>query len=90
MARAVCDPDNLTAEFGVIVQSSLKGGGLGERLMRKLIDHFRARGTQRLVGTVLRDNVRMLQLARELGFEFLPRTTGGDLQELSLALQPAA
>ena len=90
VARAVCDPDNLTAEFGVIVQSSLKGGGLGERLMRKLIEHFRARGTQRLVGTVLRDNARMLQLARELGFEFLPRTTGSDVQELSLLLQPAA
>jgi len=69
VARAVCDPDNEDAEFGIVVRSDLKGGGLGERLMRKLIDHFRARGTRRLVAGVLTENHRMLQLAAELGFE---------------------
>lgn len=68
VARAICDPDNDSAEFGVIVRSDLKGGGLGERLMRKLIDHLASRGTRQLVGTVLRENARMLQLARDLGF----------------------
>jgi hypothetical protein len=37
VARALADPDNVEAEFGIIVRSDLKGGGLGERLMRKLI-----------------------------------------------------
>jgi hypothetical protein len=32
----------------------------------------------------------LLQGARELGFEFLPRTTGSDVLELSLSLQPTA
>jgi acetyltransferase len=71
VARAVCDPDNREAEFGIIVRSDLKGGGLGSRLMRKLIDTQRARGTERLVGTVLRENTRMLALARALGFRIV-------------------
>ena len=69
VARAICDPDNQDAEFGIVVRSDLKGGGLGERLMTKLIAHLRARRTQRLVATVLSENERMLELARELGFQ---------------------
>jgi acetyltransferase len=76
VARAIGDPDNDSAEFGVIVRSDIKGGGLGEMLMRKLIQHFRARGTRRLVGTVLQENTRMLQLARDLGFEVAPAEPG--------------
>jgi len=68
VVRATCDPDNRDAEFGIVVRSDLKGGGLGEHLMRKLIDYLRARGTQRLVATVLRENTRMLDLATGLGF----------------------
>lgn len=67
--RALVDPDNDTAEFGVIVRSDLKGSGLGHRLMSKMIAHLRQRGTRRLVGTVLRVNTGMLELARSLGFQ---------------------
>ena len=67
--RATVDPDNHTAEFGVIVRSDLKGSGLGHRLMNKMIDHLRARGTLKLVGTVLSINHGMLELARALGFQ---------------------
>ncbi len=68
VVRAICDPDNHDAEFGIVVRSDLKGSGLGQRLMTKLINCLRARGTQRLVATVLRENKRMLELAHELGF----------------------
>jgi acetyltransferase len=37
--------------------------------MRKMIGHLRGRGTLRLVGTVLRENTGMLELARALGFQ---------------------
>lgn len=66
--RASVDPDNHTAEFGVLVRSDLKGSGLGRRLMDKLITHLKARGTHEVVGTVLRANIGMLELARKLGF----------------------
>jgi acetyltransferase len=67
--RVVIDPDNRDAEFGVIVRSDLKGGGLGKRLMDKMTQHLRQRGTQRMVGSVLRENAGMLELARALGFQ---------------------
>jgi acetyltransferase len=69
VVRAMTDPDNVDAEFGVIVRSDLKGSGLGLLLMNKLIAYLRTQGTQRLVATVLDYNDRMLSLAKELGFE---------------------
>lgn len=66
--RAVVDGDNEVAEFGVIVRSDIKAGGLGRLLMRKLVAYLAARGTRRLTGTVLTANVRMLALARAMGF----------------------
>ena len=71
-ARAVADPDNRSAEFGVIVRSEVKGTGLGEALMRLLIEVQTARGTGQLVGSVLDGNDRMLALMRKLGFRIGP------------------
>jgi len=68
VARALADPDNIDAEFGIIVRSDVKGTGLGRLLMTKLIRTLRDQGTHRLVGTVLAANGRMLALAHELGF----------------------
>jgi len=67
--RAVTDPDNARAEFGVIVRSDMKGRSLGFLLMKKMIRYCRERGTGELVGDVLRENAGMLRLARALGFE---------------------
>lgn len=69
VARALSDPDNEEAEFGVIVRSELKGRGLGLLLMRKLVAYQRSQGTVRLVANVLDHNDRMLNLAHELGFQ---------------------
>jgi acetyltransferase len=87
VARAICDPDNDSAEFGVIVRSDIKGGGLGEKLMHKLMAYLTRRGTRQLVGSVLHDNARMLQLARDLGFTVLPVPMGDDAHPVVLALQ---
>ncbi len=72
VARTVSDPDNVEAEFAIIVRSDLKGGGLGKLLFDQLIEHARNRGIGRLVGFVLRENTRMLKLSRALGFEADP------------------
>lgn len=70
VARLVCsDPDNVEAEFAVMVRSELKGQGLGRVLMQALLDYAAARGTQRIVGYVLRENRAMLALTRSLGFQ---------------------
>jgi acetyltransferase len=67
--RAVVDPDNTEAEFGVIVRSDMKGAGLGRLLMDKLVRTLREHGTRWLVATVLTENKRMLKLAQDLNFE---------------------
>lgn len=69
VARSVCDPDKVEAEYAVVVRSDLKGAGLGRLLFEQLIEHARSRGIGRLVGFVLRENTRMLKLAHALGFE---------------------
>lgn len=91
--RVVIDPDNHDAEFGVIVRSDLKGGGLGHKLMEKMAGHLRQRGTQRMVGNVLSENAGMLALAHALGFQ--ESTPAGDLEDhglrcVTLALSPDA
>jgi acetyltransferase len=72
VARAMSDPDGVEAEFAIIVRSDLKGRGLGSLLFERLIEHARQRGTQRLVGLVLRENTRMLRLARAMGLHVDP------------------
>jgi L-amino acid N-acyltransferase YncA len=55
--------------------------------MRKLITHFRSRGTRRMVGDVLKENERMLELARQLGFEVDPDAQDPDTARVVLALE---
>jgi len=84
VARAVIDPDNIDAEFAIIVRSDLKGRGLGHLLMRTLIDCLVQRGTRRLVGLVLRENLPMRQLALSNGFEL--DEAGSDVDALRFVL----
>jgi len=84
VVRAVFDRAHCTAEFAVIVRSSIKGGGLGRLLLVKLIDYCRRAGAERLIGQVMQDNTRMLALARELGFKLGPPDAGVHPVELDL------
>jgi acetyltransferase len=77
VARAVTDPDNVSAEFAIIVRSDLKGQGLGKILMTRLIDYCRNRGTQRLEGEALSQNRPVLHLASQLGFKISPAAEAG-------------
>lgn len=56
-------------EFAVVVQSDLKGRGLGRRLMQCLIEWGRALGLAGIEGQVLADNAPMVAFVRALGFE---------------------
>jgi acetyltransferase len=86
IVRSVTDPDNQQAEFAIIVRSDLKGKGLGHLLLEKMIGYCRGRGTEMVVGEVLRDNYRMLALARKLGFKV--RAMGdAETMEVRLDLQ---
>jgi acetyltransferase len=90
VVRALVDPDNVEAEFGILVRSDLKQGGLGRRLMDKLIAVLRQRGTQRLVATVLLENHRMLALAESLGLQPSAEQPDASSRRLEMPLGPAA
>jgi acetyltransferase len=68
VVRLYSEPDHISGEFAILVRSDLHGHGLGTILMHRIIDVARQRGLARIVGSVLRDNTRMLRLVRELGF----------------------
>ena len=68
VVRAIADPDNVEAEFAVIVRSDLKGNGLGDLLMAKILRYLAHAGTQRVIGDVLHENRPMRDLAERLGF----------------------
>jgi len=68
VTRAISDPDNVDAEFAVLVRSDLKGLSLGRRLLEKLIGYTRDHGLMRLNGITMPNNRGMVTLARKLGF----------------------
>ena len=86
VARAVTDPDNIGAEFGIVVRSDLKGGGLGRVLMDKLFNYLRQRGTQCVHATVLKENARMLALTQAMGFVLDAEQPDDDTVALTLWL----
>ncbi|MGE5545366.1 MAG: bifunctional acetate--CoA ligase family protein/GNAT family N-acetyltransferase [Solirubrobacterales bacterium] len=88
VVRTVTDPDNEKAEFAVVVRSDLKGSGLGKRLLAKMIEYCRSRGTGAIVGQVLKDNLRMLKFIEHLGFRQV-RTVDGDIVEVEIDLRPS-
>ncbi len=68
VSRYYMNPQTQSAEFAIVVSDACQGQGLGDHLMRRLIVVARERGVKQLTGSVLRENHRMLALAKELGF----------------------
>jgi acetyltransferase len=89
VVRALADPDNRAAEFGILVRSDIQSGGLGRRLMDKLIAYQRQRGTQRLVGSVLAENRRMLAFCERLGFVHVADQGEDGVVQIELSLSVA-
>lgn len=55
-------------EFAVVVADEWQGQGLGEQLLRALLEHAGRSGVERVGGVTRIGNVRMRALARKLGF----------------------
>lgn len=69
VARLSSDPEREIAEYAILVRSDLKSHGLGWAMLHRLIDYARQDGLKRIEGAVLRENARMLEMCREVGFE---------------------
>jgi acetyltransferase len=87
VVRVFVDPDNVEAEYGILIRSDMKGTGIGWLLMNKIIAFLRGRGTQRIVATVLRENDRMLSMAAKLGFVFAEEQPEESTRRIELALR---
>jgi acetyltransferase len=68
VVRSISDPDNVHAEFAILIRSDWGARGLGYALMQRIIAYARERGTLELHGEVISHNHRMLELAQVLGF----------------------
>lgn len=89
VARAIADPDNIAAEFAIIVRSDMKGKGLGPILFRKFIDYCRSRGIKELVGEALMDNQRVIGLVRRFGGSVAHSEPGTVLFRFEVASSPS-
>jgi acetyltransferase len=89
VARVIADPDNISAEFAIIVRSDLKGKGLGGMLLNKLIEYCRARGIHEIVGETISHNQGLLALVKRFGFVTGPGASN-DTTGLRLELRTAS
>ena len=83
--RMIADPDNAQAEIRIVVRSDLKGQGLGDRLLDKIIGYACNRGTGELIGLVRAENACMRALARKYAFK-LDRSVGDGVVRIALDL----
>ena len=69
VSRYSLTPDGQSCECAVTVADAWQGKGLGTILMRDLIDIARKRGIRSMFSIDANENVRMQELARDLGFK---------------------
>ena len=86
VVRFAADPDYLTGEYAIIVRSDLTGTGIGWALMRHLIAYAEKEGLRQLVGDVLTNNQRMLDMCRALDFQISPDPEDSSIQKVRLEL----
>jgi acetyltransferase len=86
VARLAADPDYVKGEYAIIVRSDLKGTGIGWALMRHLIRYAEKEGLRELVGGVLENNARMLDMCRALGFEISADPEDFSIRKVRLTL----
>ncbi len=84
MVRLHADANYESGEYAILLRSDLQGHGLGWRMMDWIIRYARAEGLHRIKGQVLRENVRMLKMCRELGFTVTPAASENDVLDVSL------
>ena len=88
VVRCFFDPDNISAEFAIVVRSDLKSRGLGSLLMDKMIRYCRQRGLKELTAFALRENTGMHALAKKFGFRMESDPEDPEITILKLEMTP--
>ncbi|MDX1991856.1 MAG: bifunctional acetate--CoA ligase family protein/GNAT family N-acetyltransferase [bacterium] len=69
-------PGRNEVEFGLLISDQYQGYGLGKELLLRAIDYARTEKFDSIVGYILPENERMLNLVREQGFELEHNQSG--------------
>jgi GNAT-family acetyltransferase (TIGR03103 family) len=70
--RVFTDPENGSSLWCLAVDPQARHPGIGEMLVRRLCEHFKARGAAFLDLSVLHDNEHAISLYEKLGFRRVP------------------
>ena len=86
VARLVREPYAPRGEFAIVVEPSMKGRGLGRKLMERLIAWGAAQGMVEIEGQVLAENAPMLAFMRRMGFSLHRSTEDPEVVDAILPL----
>jgi acetyltransferase len=86
VARYITLPDEDSCEFAIVVSDEWQGKGVARRLFQCLIDIARDRRIKVMTGITLRENTRMIDLSRSLGFTTRSDADEPELVRMTLAL----
>ncbi|MDX8461726.1 bifunctional acetate--CoA ligase family protein/GNAT family N-acetyltransferase [Mesorhizobium humile] len=92
IGRLSCDPDHRSGEYALLVRSDLQGHGLGWGLLKQVIDYARVERVDRIEGTILNENRKMLTMCREFGFSIAhhPDEPGLSVATLEISYVPVS
>jgi acetyltransferase len=80
-------PDGKTCEYAIVLADAWHARGLGQIMMRRLVEVARSRGLETMVGDVLASNEPMLRLCAKLGFTAAPIPGDHGMRRVSLDLR---
>jgi len=83
IARVITDPDGKTGEFSILIGDPWHGHGIGAKLLGRVLQIAKKHKIERIWGTVLRENRKMIALGKRLGFT---PGTDADLGEITLEI----
>ncbi|NOS97447.1 MAG: bifunctional acetate--CoA ligase family protein/GNAT family N-acetyltransferase [Methylotenera sp.] len=86
VTRYAINPDGESCEFALVVADSMRGTGLGQKLMTALIEIARTKGLKRIEGEVLKNNASMLKLMKRLGFTVVVNSEDASIKNVFKAL----
>lgn len=69
VVRYVTNPDRTSCEFALVISEEMRGHGIGQRMLKRLMEVALSRGLDLMEGEVLAENHRMLHMVKSMGFQ---------------------
>lgn len=86
VTRFAINPDGESCDFALVIADSMRGKGLGYKLMTALMDAARSKGLKVMEGEVLKNNASMLKLMKRLNFSIEANPEDDSVKKVSKVL----